>query len=993
MAQRIIETVDKAGWASMRPVKDGGGAIGDFQLGYGLWLVLVAGCLAMLRSSDRRAAALLAAVVFFTALSVPAPLLNAWLWRSLPGAFSSLTNDWPMQRSYLVVAACTVFLFALSWPAIGRWAVSRRSRVVLALAACAALCWSAFQASSFVRRGYGTRMTAAESSRIQRPGNANLTQTAYTYLELPRNFTFGTRDPESEMRLIGLDDGRELLSNARAGNTHVVAKGRLTRTVRASSQPVELSPKLILEPGKRYRLIFDFTAPRMNAILSLNGETTRRSYLLPRSGAPNGFGMDLGNSNAIPLWTDSKVPESVTVSLAFPGNPDLGWSEFAGYTLEEVDRPSLPLRVERLVPDLAGEVDAPKSCWLETPRMALPGYEGRVDGAPAALGRSGDGTILISVPSGRHHFELRYPGPAVLKAAFAAAAMGWSVVLLGTLCAVFAPQKADESARRVALWLNSAPGKAAFWASCFLVLGLFALCLLLPRPSLPAPLTTQAYVATQAHSAFERAAGGGPLSLAIRLPVSPTTAVEPLLTTGAGPGSSTVFVRYRDAAHISIGLDQWGADATESQPIPIKAGGIQTMKIMVPGLAVVGSAAPSDWSLIHVSVWLNGLEVFRRTVPALKPGESDICVLRNGSGSSVASGFFTGDILSEKWLPASEIGYPPIAPGAATDGSGPIRIRFYLPAKSIRQCEPLLSLGRPGDGACVFLNYVDSGHVQIGIQGPGTYFFQSPPLVADYAKPQEVTLSSVRFYPEGGAGSELFSKASMGHLRTRTILAFNGEAILMRDDTKDLAIDDPAISIGENTVGATYANSHFTGDFEAIDRAPPASWPATPGSDRPDPGRTVGPLEITVLLPSNSVGRNEPLLVTGRTGEGTILIIRYVDSTHVMIGADVWGQGLYWGPAMEVDYGREISFTIWTSALFPERASLAASIPPATLAALRKRILVKMDGKTALDVASTAYDSKPEQVTVGRSDIGGSNQGPEFTGIVLVAKRLDPLTP
>ncbi|HEY5078588.1 MAG TPA: hypothetical protein VII43_02030, partial [Opitutaceae bacterium] len=77
-------------------------------------------------------------------------------------------------------------------------------------------------------------------------------------------------------------------------------------------------------------------------------------------------------------------------------------------------------------------------------------------------------------------------------------------------------------------------------------------------------------------------------------------------------------------------------------------------------------------------------------------------------------------------------------------------------------------------------------------------------------------------------------------------------------------------------------------------------------------------------------------------------------------------------------------------ALFPEKDSLLASMPPATVKWRREHILVMLDGKECLSVASVAYDTKPGEITVGRSEIGGSNQGPEFTGFVLVAKRLAP---
>lgn len=601
--------------------------------------------------------------------------------------------------------------------------------------------------------------------------------------------------------------------------------------------------------------------------------------------------------------------------------------------------------------------------------------------------------MLVALPAGRNHFELRYRGSAALRSAFAAGIAGWCLLLVGMLSCAWAAQTTETARRRGVRWLQSNPGRTALWVSSALMVFLGSLSLSSRSP--PKTTATQAYVTAEAHTAFERKAPGGPLSLVVRFPSAPKAAFEPLASTGAGPGSSTVFVHYLDSSHISFGLDLWGAGASESAPIPIPPAGAQTLTVTMPGFYPsrppgAGGGAP-DWALAHVGVWLNGREVLRRAAPAPGSLEPDVGVLRDGSGSSVVGPYFSGDILSERWLASADFSYPPVAQGALTDGSGPLRLTFAMPAKSILQCEPLFCIGRPGNGACVFLNYVDPAHVRVGVQGPGSYFFQSPPLSADYAKPQQVTFSSGRFYPEGGAGSELFSKGSLSRLRSRTLLEFNGAAILARDDNKDVAIDDPRIAVGENSVGASYANSRFTGEFDSIDRVPPALWPAPQGSDKLDSAHAVGPIQVTVLLPSGMDGRNEPLLVTGHTGEGTILIVRYVDPSHLAVGADVWGRGLYWGPTMDVDYRKEVTFTIWTSALFPEKESLLASVPPATVQARRKQILVTLDGREALSVPSVAYDTKPSEITVGRSEIGGSNQGPEFTGFVLVAKRLDPL--
>ena len=79
MAQRIVSTVGKAGWAALLPVKDGGAVIGDFQLGYAFGSSSRGGLGALL-SGGRRAAALLAAAAVFLILSLPVPALNASLW-------------------------------------------------------------------------------------------------------------------------------------------------------------------------------------------------------------------------------------------------------------------------------------------------------------------------------------------------------------------------------------------------------------------------------------------------------------------------------------------------------------------------------------------------------------------------------------------------------------------------------------------------------------------------------------------------------------------------------------------------------------------------------------------------------------------------------------------------------------------------------------------------------------------------------------------------
>lgn len=993
----IVASVRSAGWSSLLPVKAAGAQLGDFQLGYGLWLTLLAAAAASLLARSLRAAALAAAGLLFVVLALPVPWLNERLWRALPGAFSSLTNAWPMQRAYLAAAACAVCGFALAWRALAPRAAGRRLRAAGALLAFGALGWSAFEASRFVARGFATRMPPEQGERALLPGNANLMEVAYAYLGRPRDFTDGARDPEQEMRLLARSDGREVASNAKAGAGRIAAQGTFTRAAGAQQEEVALAPVLVLEPGKRYRLHFDFVAPRLHAQLRLSGEYMRRAYILPEEGEPNGFGMDLGHSRDLSVWTDSARPETVTLSLELAGGPDPSWRDFASFTLREVDRAALPVRVKSLVPSLTGEVDAPGPCWLETPRMAIPGYAAAVDGQPAALARSQDGTVLVAVPGGRHAFELRYPGPPALRLAFGAAAAGWSLLALWAALSAFARGFAGAIRRRMAGLFGSRAGGSALWAVGAAAAALFVIALLWPGRALPRPVDTEAYVAAEEHSAFEREAAGS-LCATVRFPRHPVSAAEPILGVGSGPGSATIFVHYLDAGHVAIGLDTWGEGSVEGASVAYVPGRATGLRVTMPALhrpqpasgAAAGDLLGPAWLTSHFAVWMDGKQVFLKTERPPRDRGSSIFVMRNGSGSGGFGPRFSGDILSEQWLPANDLASA-VAPAALADGCGPIRITFIPPSDAIRQCEPVLSMGGPGAGACVFINYVDAAHVRVGIQGPGAFFFQSAPLPVDYGSAQVLTLSAGRFYPQGGHGSELFSEPSLERLRASLILTFNAQQLLDTDGAAARIAQDARLAIGENTVGATYPRQRFTGDVTRVERLPPALWPARQGSDHLERGRAAGPVEITALLPRGMAGRNEPLLVTGRPGSATIIIIRYVDDSHVAIGADVWGKGLYWGRPLGVDYAREVTFRIWTSALFPERDPLLAALSPADLADLRQRIRVELDGRSALDVRSFGYDSDADEITVGASAIGGSNQGPKFTGTILVAKRLPAL--
>ncbi|HEU5081528.1 MAG TPA: hypothetical protein VFT72_20105 [Opitutaceae bacterium] len=150
----------------------------------------------------------------------------------------------------------------------------------------------------------------------------------------------------------------------------------------------------------------------------------------------------------------------------------------------------------------------------------------------------------------------------------------------------------------------------------------------------------------------------------------------------------------------------------------------------------------------------------------------------------------------------------------------------------------------------------------------------------------------------------------------------------------------------------------------------------------------AGPLHIRLILPRKETGRSQPLVTTGKKGEGTFIFIQYTDPTHIKIGVDVWGLPLYVSEPIAVDYYAEQDFVVSSGALYPPGHPKLKSIDPARLEALRKHITVTLNGTKVVDREVFSYESEIKDVTVGESRIGVSNTEPKFVGQILEVERL-----
>jgi hypothetical protein len=104
-------------WAnSLLPVSsDGRRLLGDVQLGYGLWACVLVAAWASAR--EKAARSLLGCFAVMLVFAWPIPAVTRLAWESLPTELLAMTNQWPVERFYVLLAGIAVFL---SGPALGR---------------------------------------------------------------------------------------------------------------------------------------------------------------------------------------------------------------------------------------------------------------------------------------------------------------------------------------------------------------------------------------------------------------------------------------------------------------------------------------------------------------------------------------------------------------------------------------------------------------------------------------------------------------------------------------------------------------------------------------------------------------------------------------------------------------------------------------------------------------------------------------------------------
>lgn len=483
----------------------------------------------------------------------------------------------------------------------------------------------------------------------------------------------------------------------------------------------------------------------------------------------------------------------------------------------------------------------------------------------------------------------------------------------------------------------------------------------------PAQLQPLGRMLNEPAALFEHLTGREPGSrmLKVIFPENPPARPEPLISTGIWRSQAdVVYVEYPDAAHIRLGFFHVGMGGPKTEPIPVAAGSEHSIQVSFGGLLptelhpVYRGWRPRSVLVARrtVRVHFDGVEVLRTAEESFPTRPADLRFGDAGWEYDFVTQRFSGRIVSVTTRPLIESDYaePPVPP------EGPLELQVVLPFGHAWKNEPLVATGTGSKNDLIYLIFGEPGQIKLALNHHG---FGGP--ISEF----------VTFDP----GQKHTIVLSMGNLAGaepgRLIATFDG--IGMLDGPHEFYPTRPEqIAFGSNPSGAGSAGPSFSGRLEAVRTIPVEAVP------RPSTDRNFGALRVEARFPEKPAYPTEPLVVTGVTGAGDFLYVRYLGDGRVRFGFDHWGFEGGEGEPVTLEPGRAHTVDLTMDSLYEPTDQNAA--------ARRNRVEVRLDGRVVLALESPTHPSAARDILIGENRIGGSTCGPRFSGTMKAVLRQSP---
>lgn len=445
----------------------------------------------------------------------------------------------------------------------------------------------------------------------------------------------------------------------------------------------------------------------------------------------------------------------------------------------------------------------------------------------------------------------------------------------------------------------------------------------------------------------------GPVALAVRLPADIRAGKATLLSVDAGARVQRVFIEEEPDGRVRLGLALPGTPELRSRALPLERNVehrvVVTWGALFPPVTHPYFAGRSE------------AEVRRLTREVRIDVDDEPVVLGHQRRAlATATAVRTGiDAVTDAAYPAFRgtvgVGRRTTTPVSAEESRLFARVRFSLPREESSAWQPLLSVGEGVNAAVLAIQPV-SGHGSVAAwitRGETTLLANGWALARERA--HEVVVRVVAH----GSGEQRLQLWIDGELASARRSTWRGEA--------------SSVIAGRNPHAVEGCAEAYAGEVFSLQTGAAGEDPLVGRGDT---------VRLRVRLPANRPPGREPLVVTGRSGGGDMLMIEYPDPDTVRFAVDHWGAPLQTSAPVHWPKEGAHDLEITMTSLQPfEDASLVREVRWGAAE-------VKLDGKSVWRIEGDFYAAEPVELALGRNPIGGTSCGPVFTGDVLAAERV-----
>ena len=305
---------------------------------------------------------------------------------------------------------------------------------------------------------------------------------------------------------------------------------------------------------------------------------------------------------------------------------------------------------------------------------------------------------------------------------------------------------------------------------------------------------------------------------------------------------------------------------------------------------------------------------------------------------------------------------------------GRLQLRVRFPQGKPSHYEPLVTTGWDYLSDILYVKYGLDGRIEFGCAHLGGTDLHGRQVRINYAQEHTVDVEMGSMYPP--ASHPWFRPllpVQAARFKHRVTVRLDGQEVLS-GEVPCFESDPRDIRVGRNLTGAL-VDPAFTGSILQARRIPTIVPP-------PD-GTAAGPLRLLLRFPTDRPGQSEPLVTTGSTGRGDVLLVTYDAPNRIHFAHDHWGHPLATSAPVECEPGRVHVVDLWMDSLAAHGQPAPAWVGTASgPGAARPDIAVRLDGRVVWSQADRFYASTPAQVTPTQNLIGSTSCSPGFTGAV-----------